>query len=135
MLQVAFWSEIRLWWRDGQTTTQLIASGIPPAILAAELWSEQVSCGIKDAVQLAPGRYLEVRYEELVNNPVATVRTMLDFAELRSDRKFLRWVEAFPIKDTSRSYRRYLSSQQIQQVETTTGPVARELGYVFDNDS
>ena len=135
MLQVAFWPEIRLWWRDGQTTAQLIASGLPPAVLAAELWREQVSCGIKDGVELGPGRYLEVRYEQLVKNPVATVATMLDFAELRSDRKFLRWVESFPIKDTSRSYRRYLSSQQIQQVETVAGPVARELGYVFDNDS
>jgi omega-hydroxy-beta-dihydromenaquinone-9 sulfotransferase len=134
LLRVAFWARIPLWWHNGQTPVQLIASGFAPEILAAEVWREQVLCATKDASQLGASRYLEVRYEHLVKDPATTVSTILDFAELRCDPKFLKSVESFPIKDTSGNYRRYLSSEQIQQVETTAGAVARKLGYQLDSD-
>lgn len=129
LLKVAFWPGLHLWWRDGQTPSELVSSGLAPEALAAELWREEVQCLTEDASCLPPNRYLEIRYEQLVADPAGVVATILAFAELRYDQKFLTAVNSFDIRDTSGNYGRYLSVDQIAQVEMTVGSVARKLGY------
>lgn len=134
LLRVAFWPEIQLWWRDGQTPAQLMTSGFAPEILAAEVWREEVRCLTEDAACLPPNRYLEVRYEQLISDPAEVVAAMLDFAGLRSDQRFLTAINYIGIKDTTGNYGRYLNAEQIIQVEMTAGSVARKLGYRLGSD-
>lgn len=134
LLKVAFWPGLRLWWRDNQTPAQLMSSGLAQEILAAELWREEVQCLTEDASCLLPNHYLEVRYEQLVADPAGVVADMLAFAGLRCDQKFLAAVNSFDIRDTSGNYGRYLSVEQIAQVEMTVGSVAHKLGYRLSSD-
>lgn len=94
---------------------------------------EEASCAAKDAAKLGARNYLDVRYEDFLKNPVTVVAAMLEFAELNYDRRFVKLVESFENRDTSEDYCRYLTSDQILQVETIVGPVVRELGYRLDH--
>jgi hypothetical protein len=52
---------------------------------AAFQWAAAAECSLRDLRSLPPGRCLQVRYEDLVADPSAVLRTILDFAELAPD--------------------------------------------------
>ena len=60
---------------------------------AALLWKRAVTAGRRAGRALGPGRYLEVRYEELVDQPEATVRAICSFLDLGYDPVMLRYHE------------------------------------------
>jgi Sulfotransferase family len=68
--------------------------GYPSAVKAIEKWPRYIRAARAVGDNLPPGRYHEVRYERLVDDPEATMRELLDFlgepwdpAVLEHDRK------------------------------------------------
>jgi hypothetical protein len=117
-------------------------------IRCAHQWREAVSLARRDARELEPGRYLEVRYEDLVREPARTIGLVLGFLELPPDPA----VEAFlpRIQDvTAGSYharkqvRHYIDNHERRigrhrenltpleraEVEAACGELLRQLGY------
>jgi hypothetical protein len=117
-------------------------------IRCAHQWRVSVSTARSDARGLAPGRYREVRYEDLLGDPRETMRRVLEFLELPPHPA----VEAFLskiqdstagsyhakrqvrhyVEDHSRRVGRYmenLTPRQVKEIEEVCGDLMRELGY------
>ena len=56
---------------------------------AARLWQRRVGAGIRDGRSLPPGRYIEIRNEDLASDTATEVRKVCDFLELEFNPKML----------------------------------------------
>lgn len=82
--------------RDGRSValSYLNVDFGPNSVWEAALdWRRFVSSGRSAGRRLAPRRYREVRYEDLVERPEATLRGLCDFVQLNFDGAMLRYFE------------------------------------------
>jgi hypothetical protein len=100
---------------------------------------------IRSQAVSVPGRYLEVRYEDLVSQPRETMAVVLAFLEEPWDEAVLSHQNANVILPDSESsskevakaihtgavarWRSELSKQDRLKIESWAGPMLRELGY------
>jgi hypothetical protein len=117
-------------------------------IRCAHQWRDAVALARGDALGLGPGRYREVRYENLVREPKQTLDAVLAFLGLPPDPR----VDAFLpriqdatagsyhakkqvrhfVEDHRRRVGRHvenLTPEQVREVEAVCGVLLRELGY------
>ena len=95
-----------------------------PELTAAE-WCRQINCGL--AWRERPDRYREVRYEELVTQPEATLRPLFAFLGEPWAASVL---ENNPIFSTSLGrWRSELSAAEVAEIEAVAGETMRALGY------
>jgi hypothetical protein len=113
---------------------------------AARLWAERVSAGTRSGRALEPGRYVEVRYENLVENLNGEIKDLCDFLELDFDAAMLDYTERSrdavlpraskynpsvtkrPISGL-RSWESSLPKRHVELFEAVAGPALTELGY------
>jgi hypothetical protein len=107
---------------------------------AAEYWESFVERGRAQGRQLAPNQYLELRYEDLLTQPDATMKTLCAFlGEEFSDELFDVTAVTDPGKtplvhkplraDNAGKWRSKMSTAQIQAFESVSGKTLREFGY------
>lgn len=132
LLNVAFWRDLRLHWRDNRSTAELLADGVAPEVLAAELWRNDVARARADGERLGSERYLEVRYEAFLSRPREQLERITGFAGLENTAVYRRFTDSFRIVDTGQSYRQHLSADQVRTIDRITRPVAEPAGYVPD---
>lgn len=110
-------------------------------------WREMVVRGRRDGRVLGRRRYLEVRYEDLVEDPEGTVRSVCDFLELAFDESMLRYFERaeevvrlthnpeihrsifLPPTKGLRDWRRDMPREEVAVFEALAGRVLTDLGY------
>jgi hypothetical protein len=74
--------------RDGREVALSYADvpfGPKTVAKAAQLWSERVELGIRSGRSLAEGRYLEVRYERILEDPEGQARELCEFLGITFD--------------------------------------------------
>lgn len=72
MIHAAFFPTIDAFWRDGRPVHALVAEGVDPAVLAAELWRYETDrCRTDLASWAGPTR--TIAYEDLAADPTAVV--------------------------------------------------------------
>jgi len=76
---------------DSQDPISRILASRPPVEYYGRYWSDQVVNGARAIERIAPDRYREVRFEDLVNDSVTVLAGICDFFELDAGRD--RWVE------------------------------------------
>jgi hypothetical protein len=111
---------------------------------AAVYWRRFVKRGRKAGAELGPARYCELRYEDLLDEPEQTLRSMSEFLELEFDESMLRYFEKAPQIVGSvrhfqnvyrpptkglRDWRQQMSTEQIALFEALAGDLLEELGY------
>lgn len=112
---------------------------------AAALWELRVSKGCRDGRALGGGRYLEIRYEDLVEDAAGEARDICDFLELEFDPGMLEYTER--AKDavldraarfnpnvtkeptTTRSWEQEMPEKHVAIFEAIAGDCLSELGY------
>lgn len=118
LLHVNFW---RGWqgpqgWRAGLLSSQdqadWEANDRSFAALAGLEWRIQMRAIETARRSLDPARFLEVTYESFCQDPLATCRQVLAFAELESSAAFEHAVRATPINDMSGRWRDDLTAAQ-----------------------
>jgi Sulfotransferase family len=136
--------------RDGRNValSYLEVSFGPESIEQAALrWRRFVARGRRTGARLGPKRYLEVRYEDLIEDPEETVQTMCQFLDIRFDPQMFRYPEratevaqgsAFPevhghlgLPPTTglRDWRAQMSANDLTTFEILAGDVLSEMGY------
>jgi len=135
--------------RDGRDVALSLAESFDRApqtsAQAALYWSERVRAGREQGGALPSGRYLELRYEELVAEPEATVRRLCDFLEIPYEAAMLeragvdRVLAGYPDPgvhphlagpiSSRRDWRREMGAAERRQFELLAGPLLAELGY------
>ena len=129
-------------WIDMNTGQRLPYCSEPRS--AANYWSSMVS-EIRRQAESVPGRYMEVRYEELVTKPREVMMQVLAFLDEPWDEAVLSHEEAsltLPSTESSSSavsqavntkaldrWKTELSSEALSVIEQQAGPTLKQLGY------
>jgi len=135
--------------RDGRNVALSyadVAFGPKTLAKAAALWARRVRAGVEAGRTLDPGRYLQMRYEDLVEAPERHARTLCGFLGLPFDPVVLDYVErgrdavlpraaannpnvTKPLMAQTRSWERAMPEGQVEVFEALAGDVLSELGY------
>ena len=114
-----------------------------PVVTCALSWRWHVTTGKRDGRLFGPARYLEVRYEDLVAEPEATLHSIASFLELPFAPEMLayhdgkvrrepglssksRWL---PPTSGLRDWRTQMESRDVELFEAVAGDLLAALGY------
>ena len=124
--RVKWWPEISVWWL-GQQPQAWAAQGKEPIALCALHWQHDVQEILQNKYLFAE-RYLEIHYEDLIENPSKVIERLLPFCGLRETAEFRqRLPQSF--KNMNYKWQTQLSESQKQILEETIGDFLLELGY------
>jgi hypothetical protein len=115
-------------------------------VAQAHYWRRRVGAGRRSGAQLGPDRYLEVRYEDLVDDPERELRRVCSFVDLDFDAAMLRYQQTVgealpderrvhhanadkPISRNIRDWRTSMPTEQRAWFEAVAGDLLAELGY------
>jgi hypothetical protein len=113
-------------------------------IRGAQRWADGVMKARRDG-ELVPGRYLEIRYEDLLADPVPALRRCCEFLGLEFDASMLRLQFSTEFRgaakgaqaivtDNARKFERMLDPATQRQIEAVAGPALRAFGYDVEYD-
>jgi hypothetical protein len=96
-------------------------------MMAEKLWDEL-------RASLPQDRWIEVRYEELIAEPVPTLTSICRFLGVNFDQAMFDYVNTtqtygLPDPKLSQQWRKKLSAEEIRQAETKAGVLLRARGY------
>lgn len=128
-LRVAWWPDLPIWFQAGETPREWVQRGNNETRLAAALWRNEVGVALADKEQLEPGQYFQLRYEELVDDPLRALRQVAQFAELRWHPRLERQARISVIPGSKAKYVGQLSAADIAVIEDEVRALALELGY------
>jgi hypothetical protein len=135
--------------RDGRNVALSYADvpfGPKTVAKAADLWARRVAQGMRDGRALGPARYVELRYEDLVDDIEARAKELCEFLDLPFDAGMLDYTERArsdvlpraakynphvterPIAKT-RSWEADMPDRHVAVFEAIAGDVLSELGY------
>lgn len=133
--------------RDGRDVALSYADvpfGPKSVTKAAQLWASRVSAGMGEGRSLSAGRYIELRYEELVDDPERQASALCDFLGLpfapdmlepgRAHQEVLKRAALYNPRVTekisrSRSWIAEMPRSQVELFEAVAGGVLSQLGY------
>jgi hypothetical protein len=137
LLRVHFWRdswrERRLSWSGGVEEEDLDPwrdSDDFPLALAALQWAAIVSAARDEARELAPGHYVELRYEDFVTDPhrvLDEVTVACGLPSAREPHEFLD--QRVDLRDMNYRWREDFDDRQIGLLDDLVGEQLRELGY------
>ncbi|MEA2517440.1 MAG: hypothetical protein QOG16_1278 [Actinomycetota bacterium] len=135
--------------RDGRDVALSYANvpfGPKTVARAAQLWAARVEAGIRDGRALPPGRYLELMYEDLIEDSEGEIKTLCDFLDLEFDagmldhgerasgvildraRKFNPLITQKPVARTS-NWTTSMKPSHVEVFEAVAGHALVALGY------
>jgi hypothetical protein len=129
LARVAFWPDLPIWWANDRTPSELERSGRSMVSIAAEFWVREVTQVRADAQALAPDRFVEVAYEDFVNEPVDGVARLLEGLGLPTSEEVDRAVRA-RVRSDPRPGRVSPSRDDQNTIWSIVEEVARGLGYL-----
>lgn len=135
--------------RDGRNVAMSYADvpfGPKTVAKAAALWADRVGKGIVAGRALEAGRYIELRYEDLIEDPSGEVKTLCEFLDIEFDSSMLDYTERarnsmlpraarynphlskHPTADV-RTWQDTMPARHVEVFEAIAGNVLTELGY------
>ncbi len=134
--------------RDGRNVALSYADvpfGPKNVARAAQLWSGRVQAGLRDGRPLGK-RYLEINYEDLVEDPKGEIGDLCEFLDLDFDNAMLNYTEGLgevvlsrgtiynpnvkqPPNPRLRSWEQSMPKDHVEIFEAVAGDVLSELGY------
>lgn len=134
--------------RDGRDVTLSYLSvnfGAESVGEGAIYWKRAVERGRRDGSRLGPARYQEVKYEDLVQDPEATLHALCGFVDLPFDPRMLRYYERAQAVKTSihatahrrlsepprkaREWRNEMRPQHLALFDALAGTTLERFGY------
>jgi hypothetical protein len=128
--RVTWWERDVVWWL-GTTPGAWRQQGGDPWELCARHWVRELASVDEGLRAVTPDRWLQVRYEELVDQPAATMRRVAAFAGLPDDPGWTAELGRLPYPDRNEAWREHLPPAARAQVERIQYERLRTLGYVF----
>jgi hypothetical protein len=135
--------------RDGRNVALSYADvpfGPKTVAKAARLWAERVASGVANGRDLGSDRYMEIRYEDMVQDAKGQAKELCDFLELPFDPGMLDYTErardailpratrynphvAEAPRAHVRTWEKDMPESHIEIFEAVAGPVLDRLGY------
>ncbi len=127
--RVGWWEDDVLWWL-GSTPRQWREAGRDPWELCARHWLCELASIDEGLRAVAPAQQLEVRYEELVEQPVPTLRRIGAFAGLHDDRGWSVELTRLRYPNRNDAWRERLPPEARERVEAIQHVELGRLGYL-----
>ncbi|MFO8054721.1 MAG: sulfotransferase [Bacteroidales bacterium] len=140
LLNVAFWKNKggieKPWWQNGLSKAYIdewIKYDKSPVALAAVQWKQVVEYAWQESKKLAPGKYMEVHYEQFVKDPQKAIDHIFSRLRLPPSENAYRFINSIAqVKNNmNKKYRQHLSSSEIQLIDEITMATARKAGYIW----
>lgn len=128
LLRVEWWSRHRVWW-DGRTAEQMEKNGEDSLIIAARNWvyeMRELDWGLRT---IDADRVMELRYEDLLANPIEHLIRMFSFLGVSRERRCLDAVALLGLKFRPPAWKRRWSEAQLSGVMQEQGSLLTGLGY------
>jgi hypothetical protein len=106
------------------------ARGMDRLAFGALTWRECVTAAREVGRQLPPSRYYEVKFEDVVSRPEATVPPLLDFLELPPSHEVDEFLAQRVDRSVSGKWLTQLTPEELDLIMPIIGDLCRELGYV-----
>lgn len=97
--------------------------------VAAKQWVVAVEGALRDLEQLPPDAWMNIRYEELVANPVEFFARITAFCEIPTDRAYLQMIEQRVQKQSVSRWEEELDPTILKQAMPIMQPLLTRLGY------
>lgn len=138
LLKVEFWKQgggyDKPWWSGGLTDEDYetyCRYDKSPLVLAAIQWRRIILVAREEAAQIGPDRYMEIRYEDALRDPVLTMGNLIRFSQLKDSRKVYDYIEGkSELRDMNFKFANDLSSEKLSVLNEVLGDVNTELGYI-----
>lgn len=133
--------------RDGRDVALAHTDGTKIEQVAVS-WKRRVTAGREAGKALGPDRYIESRFEDLIEDTETSVRRICDFLDLTYDTQMLRYYERagdivattavpdrhkdifLPPTKGLKDWRRDLSDDQVARFEALAGGLLSDMGYL-----
>ncbi|MEM1252665.1 MAG: sulfotransferase [Cyanobacteria bacterium P01_H01_bin.21] len=100
-------------------------------VVIAKQWAESTRIARQEGNKLPSDNYLEVRYEDLIENPAAGVDQVMRFLELGDYSSVLDYASQSADPERVERWRTSLQEDLISEVKPFIEPVLSELGYAW----
>lgn len=134
-LNVNWWSGWRgpANWRWGELTSEQKAKwekyGRSFVVLAGIEWEILMAAQESAKQRISPDDLLEIRYEDLCQDPVKALRTAVEFSALEWLPEFEAAVKSFPLKNTNDKWQKHLSGVQQRMLCECLQDTLKKYGY------
>lgn len=128
LASVAWWDRHKVWW-DGRTPLEMENSGEDRLAICARNWVREFEEVRTQLASVDRSRVMELRYEELLQEPVRHLEKVLQFLGLERLACFRATIRSLNLRPMPPSWRSTLDHEQLDCVLRETGPLLRELGY------
>ena len=129
--RVDWWEDGMVWWY-GDTPRRWRERGGDPWELAARHWVRELASIDEGLGAVAPGRRLELRYEELVRAPIPVLQGVARFAGLADDPGWTAELAQLRYPDRNEAWAEHLAPDVRARVEAIQREQLRRLGHVAD---
>ncbi|OEU63981.1 MAG: hypothetical protein BBJ57_13025 [Desulfobacterales bacterium PC51MH44] len=137
---VYFWKvgkgPAELWWKNGmpkEYIQELEDCGKSPAALGAMQWKRVVELTWEERLLLPPEQFIEIRYEDFVQDPYSILRDVFKFLELDDSVEAHQYLSTFgDIRNMNYKFCENLTAEEIGVIERITAHTAHEAGYIFE---
>ena len=130
MLHVSWWDgTMKSWWWGPMKTAyqqEYIAANQEPLVLAAIVWKTLMDLVEEERTADFPRPFLEVRYEELIQNTNEVLERVLDFCNLPDSSVFKKRISAIPIHTGKKLD---FDGQRMKLLESCLGEHLARYGY------
>lgn len=137
LLNVEFWKRggglEKPWWGNGLNDQYIDAwekSGKDPGVLAAVQWKQIIETSREEAKALKDSQYIEVKYEDFINEPTITIHELYRKIMLScNDEIGAHDDNEMPIKSMNEKYKQHWNSTYIRELKKSMEPIYSGLGY------
>lgn len=127
--RVDWWQDDVVWWY-GDTPRRWRQEGGDPWELCARHWVRELAAIGEGLAAVPPGQQLELRYEELVERPIASVKRVAAFAGLADDDGWVTELDRLRYPNRNEAWREKLPADVRARIEDLQIGELRRLGHV-----
>lgn len=102
---------------------------LPPLEMLCEQWLSLINTARNDLNQLPDESWIEIRYEDLIDNPTATLETLLNFAKLEFSEAVFQMADQIIQSDRASNWQSKVRPEQLKVIENKTASMLEELNY------
>jgi hypothetical protein len=137
LMKVSWWKQgggyDRPWWRNGLTDQDFDVYqryDKSPIVLTAIEWRRIMLVARQEAAAIDPSRYLEVRYEDALQDPFSYMDKLADFSQLPRSKKVHDYItRKTSLTDMNFKFSKDLKASDIKLLDEVIGDVNRQFGY------
>lgn len=121
-IRLKYWGEKPSGWSEWEST-------LSPTQLLAKQWVEIVQTAITEGRKVSAANYLEIFYEDLINQPEATMKKIAAFAELENSGSIIDYCQKRANPSINSKWKKTFSPQDLEEVGVILAPMMKNLGY------